>query len=145
MNYINRAKNWFERAIDESDEFVKFILFFIALEVSTKIEGRSIRDLKQEKVLFGSVPQEDLESLIQELGKQPLQNMNPDGDQRWDGKIKSLEDTDGIVEFIIRARNNLFHGDKGPDENRDVFIVKYGNKLLSPVLKEILKNYDHAN
>jgi len=125
MNYINRAKNWFERAIDESDEFVKFILFFIALEVSTKIEGRSIRDLKQEKVLFGSVPQEDLESLIQELGKQPLQNMNPDGDQRWNGKIKSLEDTDGIVEFIIRARNNLFHGDKGPDENRDVFIVKY--------------------
>ena len=139
MDYINRAKNWFERAIKESDEFVRFILFFITLEVLTKIRGRSIRDLKQEKVLFNNIPKADLESLVKELDEQPLQNMNPEGDQRWDGRIKSVEDVDSIVEFLIRARNNLFHGDKGPDEGRDIFIVKYGNKLLSPILKEILK------
>lgn len=145
MSYIDRAKNWFERAVKESDEFVKFILFFIAFEVSVKIEGRSIRDLKQERAFFDSILKEDLESLIEELNRRPLQNMNPDGDQRWDGKLKSSEDIDGVVEFIIRARNNLFHGDKGPDEDRDIFIVKYGNKLLGPILKEVLKNYGCAN
>ena len=145
MNYIERAKNWYDRAEKETDEFVKFILFFIAFEVLTKISGQSTRDIKQEMIFFENIPKGDLESLINELDRQPLQNMNPEGDHRWNGKIKSFEDTDGIVEFIIRARNNLFHGDKGPDEGRDIFIVKYGSKLLSPVLKEILKKYDHAN
>lgn len=145
MNYIDRAKNWFERGVKESDEFVKFILFFIAFEVTVKIEGRSIRDLKKESTFFDSIPKEDLESLIGELNVRPLQNMNPDGDQRWDGTLQSSKDIDGIVEFIIRARNNLFHGDKGFDEDRDIFIVKYGNKLLGPILKEVLKNYDYTN
>ena len=145
MHYINRAKDWYERAEKETDEFVKFILFFIAFEVLTKISGQSTRDIKQEMIFFENIPKGDLESLINELDRQPLQNMNPEGNHRWNGKITSFDDTDGIVEFIIRARNNLFHGDKGPDESRDIFIVKYGNKLLSPVLKEILKNYDHAN
>lgn len=145
MNYIDRAKNWFERAEKESDEFVKFILFFIALEVLVKIEGHSIRDLKQERAFFDNIPKEDLKFLTEELNKRPLQNMNPNGDQKWDGRIKSSDDIDGIVEFIIRARNNLFHGDKGPDEDRDTFIVKYGNKLLGPILNKILNNYGYTN
>lgn len=138
MHYKDRAKKWFERATNESDEFVKFILFFITLEVLVKINGNSIRDIKNNPPLFKGIPDGDLRQLVSELDNRPLQNMNPDGDHRWNGKIISVSDTDGIVEFIIRGRNNLFHGDKGPDEGRDLFIIQYGNKIVEPIVTALL-------
>ncbi len=138
MNYKVTAKQWFERAKSESDEFVRFILVFIALEVLVKMNGNSIRDIKKDQSLFKEISKKDLELLVSELDSQPLQNMNPDGDHRWDGKITSVDDTNGIVEFIIRGRNNLFHGDKGPDEGRDLFIIQHGNKIIEPIVRALL-------
>lgn len=53
----------------------------------------------------------------------PLINEDPSGDQRWNGKLASSEDFAGIIEFIVRARNNLFHGDKEPSEEIDQQVV----------------------
>ncbi len=61
--------------------------------------------------------------------------MNPNGDRRWNGKLESEDDFDGIIEFIIRARNNLFHGDKGYDDERDKFLVTQGNLVLQHLVK----------
>lgn len=139
MAYKHRAEQWYKRALHEKDEFVKFILLFISLEVSVKLKFSSLRDIKQYDSIKGKfcdkIDQKYLVELKRELDEKPLQNMDPKGDHRWSGRLSSVNDFDGIVEFIIRARNNLFHGDKGLDEERDLFIVKYGSKILQPLVE----------
>ena len=88
--------------------------------------------------LTGSLTREYLEKFKHELDENPLQNMNPHRNSIWSGKLESVDDFDGIIEFIIRARNNLFHGEKGLDEKRDVFIVKEGNRILQPLVEAII-------
>ena len=40
MDYEKRAQEWFNRALnEEKDDFVKFILFFISLEVFVKLKN----------------------------------------------------------------------------------------------------------
>lgn len=143
FDYSKRARKWYERALIEKDDFVKFILFYIALEVSIKQHSRKIRDLKNDDAIKDAFKKEIPEHAIQELkislDKKPLKNENPEGDNRWSGMLASSNDFQGIIEFVIRARNNLFHGDKGLDVERDIFIVTWGNIVLEPLLKVILK------
>ena len=145
MDYEKRAQEWLNRALkEEKDDFVKFILFFISLEVSVKLKNyNSIRAIKQDEIIkqffFSNVDRDKLLLLKQKLDNKPLENMNPNGDRRWNGTLESEEDFDGIIEFIIRARNNLFHGDKGLDDKRDKFIVTQGNLILPPLVKGIIK------
>lgn len=142
MIYKQRAEKWYKRALREDDEFLKFILLFISLEVSVKLDFYCIRDIKQNDSIkdefYNNVNQKYLAELKCELDKKALQNMNPKGDHRWSGRLNFVDDFDGIVEFIIRARNNLFHGDKGLDEERDLFIVKYGTKILRPLVEAFI-------
>lgn len=142
MVYKQRAEQWYRRALLENDEFLKFILLFISLEVSVKLYFNSLRDIKQNDSIkdkfYDNVNQKYLAELKCELNKKKLQNMNPEGDHRWSGRLNSVDDFDGIVEFIIRARNNLFHGDKGLDEERDLFIVRYGSIILRPLVEAFI-------
>ena len=146
MEYEKRAQEWFNRALkEEKDDFVKFILFFISLEVFVKLKNYiSIRTLKRDDTVkeyfFSNVDRDKLLLLKQKLDNKPLENMNPNGDRRWNGTLESEEDFDGIIEFIIRARNNLFHGDKRLDDKRDKFIVTQGNLILQPLVKGIIKD-----
>ena len=145
MEYEMRAQEWFNRALtEEKYDFVKFILFFISFEVYAKLKNYStIRKIKRDDVVkeyfFSTVDKDRLLLLKQKLDNKPIENMKPNGDHSWGGIFKSEEDFDGIVEFIIRARNNLFHGDKGLDDERDKFIVRQGNFVLQYLVKA-LKN-----
>lgn len=145
MDYEKRTQEWFNRALkEEKDDFVKFILFFISLEVSVKLKNySSIRAIKQDEMIkqffFSNIDRSKLEILKLKLENEPLHNMKPNGDHRWNGKLNSEEDFDGIIEFFIRARNNLFHGDKGLDDKRDQFIVTQGNIFLPPLVKGIIE------
>lgn len=142
MNYKQRAMEWYTRALSEKDEFVRFILLYISFEVSIKERFNKIRDIKKDNkirnIVLRSIPSEQLSKLKEKLESKPLINMNPDGDQRWSGKLNSIDDFDGIIEFIIRARNNLFHGNKGLDIQRDSFIVRWGSALLEPLVGAVL-------
>ena len=142
MIYNQRARDWFERAVNERDEFVKFILFYIALEVLTKLNHKKIRDIKSDENLknffFKEINQEKMLELKKKLDDNPLKNENPSGDKTWSGQLENTKDFCGIVEFIIRARNNLFHGDKGPNEERDKFIVKWGNIFIEPIVDKMV-------
>lgn len=145
MDYEKRAQEWFNRALkEEKDDFVKFILFFISLEVSVKLKNySSIRAIKQDERIkqffFSNVDRSNLLFLKLKLDNKPLENMKPNGDRSWNGKLSAEEDFDGIIEFFIRARNNLFHGDKGLDDKRDRFIVTQGNIFLPPLVKGIIE------
>lgn len=142
MVYKERAEEWYKRALHEKDEFVKFLLLFISLEVSTKLKFNSLRDIKQDDLIKGKfyykIDQQFLAELKRELNQKPHQNMNPNRGSKWSGRLNSVNDFDGIVEFIIRARNNLFHGDKGLDEERDIFIVKSGTRILQPLVEAVI-------
>jgi len=138
MNYKNQAREWFKRGLEEKDQFVKFILFYICLEVLFKLDRVNVRTLKNHSDLFKGISRKILKELIKKLSHKPLVNMNPRGDNRWNGIIKDKNDINGIVEFIIRARNNLFHGDKGLDDKRDLLIIKYGSLILEPIIKNKL-------
>jgi len=140
--YNERAQKWYERSLEEDDEFVKFVLMYIALEVITKSKSLSIHEISQVQLIrtkfYRNIALKYLEELKNKLEKNPLQNLKPRKGDNWSGKLKNIDDFDGIIKFIIRARNNLFHGDKGLDEKRDEFIVKEGNRILEPLLISII-------
>ncbi len=146
MDYKTRAQNWFERALKEKDNFVKFILFYISFEVIVKLNHNKIRSIKNvEKIknyFLENFDGRKIEFLKNKLDNNPLKNMKPSGDLRWKGKLDSKEDFDGIIEFIIRARNNLFHGDKKLDDERDEFIVSQGNLILEMLLEGMIKELE---
>lgn len=68
-----------------------------------------------------------------------LSQMTPEEKNKTKGVIHSLEDWGSMVEFWYSIRNNLFHGAKDPDRERDQFAVKYGFKTLKELM-EILLN-----
>jgi len=142
MSYRERAKQWYERALGEKDPFVMFLLYYVALEVTVKLRDSSIRDLKQDvdlrKYVFSYVSMEQRTELLKALETQPLINENPSGDHRWDGKLDTSDDFAGIIEFIIRARNNLFHGDKGLNEERDRQVIGWANVFLRPIVERLI-------
>lgn len=143
MNYEKKAKEWYDRAILEKDEFIKFLLLYISLEVSTKLVSSSISDIERndsiKEKFYNKVDTKFLIELERELNKRSHQNMQNPDDHRWIGKLKSTKDFSGIMKFLMRARNNLFHGDKGFDEERDNFIVKSGNRILQPLVEAIFQ------
>ena len=100
MDYEKRAQEWFNRALkEEKDDFVKFILFFISLEVSVKLKNySSIRAIKQDEMIkqffFSNLDKSKLEILKLKLENEPLQNMKPNGDHSWNCKLSSEEDFD---------------------------------------------------
>ena len=54
------------------------------------------------------------------------------------GVIHSLDDWENMVEFWHSIRNNLFHGAKNPENERDLFAVKYGYRTLTELMEIIL-------
>jgi hypothetical protein len=54
------------------------------------------------------------------------------------GAIHSLEDWGNMVEFWHSIRNNLFHGEKDPERERDQFTVEYGHKTLKELVELFL-------
>lgn len=142
MSYEKKVEEWYNKAIHETDEFVKFLLFYIALEVSMKLKHHSISDITRKNSIrdkfYSRINQDYLVELKHALDNTPHQNMQFKDDPRWSGTLDSVNDFEGIIKFIMRARNNLFHGDKELNEERDKFIVRYGNIILQPLVEAIL-------
>lgn len=68
-----------------------------------------------------------------------LSQKTPAEKEKVGGVIHSLDDWGNMVEFWYSIRNNLFHGAKNPENERDQFAVKYGYKTLKELM-EILIN-----
>ncbi len=68
-----------------------------------------------------------------------LNQRTPEDLQKERGVIHSLVDWGSMVEFWHSIRNNLFHGTKDPQSERDQFAVKYGYRTLKELM-EILLN-----
>jgi hypothetical protein len=61
-----------------------------------------------------------------------------EGKEKRKGVIHSLEDWGNMVEFWYCVRNNLFHGEKDPEHERDEFAVEFGYKTLRELVEILL-------
>ena len=57
---------------------------------------------------------------------------------RPSGVIHNLHDWENMVEFIYAIRNNLFHGGKNPQDERDQLLVENGYLILRPLVELLL-------
>lgn len=98
---------------------------------------------------------EEMQSLHDYLCVNPLVV----NEQRWDnelyrqnpdiyvsrGCLDDIYDYRNVIEFWYTVRNNLFHGTKGPEVERDQKIVKYGFISLSLFVENVLMNSFEKN
>ena len=161
--YWEAFNNWHKKAKEEEDYFIKFILEYISfiaflVQIDPSIRDRNlIQKLKRNNTIkrnyLAQVDSDIIKDLMKELELKPIKNVTKPNDKWWDcdtenpldvvsrndGKLRSIDDFINITEFIYRARNNLFHGKKGLNYERDLTIVKYGYKLLNPLMEVVLK------
>lgn len=156
MTYADLIKQWFERAQKEEEYFTKFIFLYIAfiafltqryedLNDRQKIESLKNNFEAREFYLNLLAREEGLRQLlveiIDELNRRPLVNVTRGPDRWWqgdDGKLRSEEDWENLVEYWYRVRNNLFHGHKAPEFERDKKLVAYAYKTLYPLMKNFI-------
>lgn len=94
------------------------------------------------------------ETVIKELKTAPLHNSShdfdfPEIDPWWNssedapnratkknmGVVHDTDDWENMVEFWVAVRNNLFHGGKNPNIERDQLLVKYAYLTMSPFME----------
>jgi len=137
IEYINKAKGWFERGEKEEDIFIKFILFYISFEVFVKVKNLDKYKLNKdiENIFFKKIDLSILQDLKKILDKNPLKNMQ--NKSKPPVKLDNIYDFENILNFIRVGRNNLFHGDKGLDIERDRMIVSFGCQILEILIESI--------
>jgi len=67
-----------------------------------------------------------------------LEEKTDEEKRKLKGVIHSLEDWENMVEFWHSIRNNLFHGAKNPENERDQFAVKYAYNTLRELMEIML-------
>lgn len=149
-NYWKKINDWHTKAKLEEDIFIKFILEYISFIAFLNMKNSTINNdrmliekLKNSKNIkqkyFTIIDKRIIKELKKELEFHPIKNVTRPNDKRWDGRLTSLNDFSNIIEFIYRARNNLFHGQKRLNFERDSQIVQYGYKLLNPLMEIIIE------
>ncbi len=101
--------------------------------------------------------------IVAELGRARLGNVSGSGDsvqeiiwwncdrlevnqkstednKKINGVIYDLHDWVNMVEFVYSIRNNLFHGGKDPEDERDQLLVSNGFTALSPLVELLINS-----
>lgn len=149
--------DYFSRFVFEYLAFIAHLKNNLFIGAST--DRRAIQLLKQsrdQKEFYLQTIEEDgslfeiWQSVITELNQNPLHNTShdldsPEIDNWWNnsganldgndlspkGLIRSPEDWGNMVEFWYGVRNNLFHGGKDPNIQRDRFLVEHAYRTLT--------------
>lgn len=154
-------KDYFSKFVFEYLAFIAHLknnLFFDAPSDRSAIQSLK-RDGARNKKYTSLVRGDDLllkawESVVLELRKAPLLNSsqdldNPEIDKWWNsdthepkandqlprGVVQSSSDWGNMVEFWNGVRNNLFHGGKNPNLERDRFLVEHAYKTLRALME----------
>lgn len=135
--YREKAIKWFERGKKENDIFIKFIIYYISFEILTKLRNLDKctlnEDIKEE--FFNIANSKILEELKNILDERPLINMQ---DNSKLVRLNDIHDFPNILMFVNYGRNNLFHGDKSLDIERDKIIVNFGSQILEKLVNSII-------
>lgn len=137
--FLLKATKWFDKAQNKKDPWIKFILFYITYEVLYKLlnlDKYYLNNEIKERFLL-EINDKNIEDLKKLLDQRPLQNMQYP--EKTPIKLKNKKDFANILKFINYARNNLFHGDKELEIQRDINVIKFATKLLNTLIEVMLK------
>jgi hypothetical protein len=152
---LKKVNSWHERAQNEEDPFVQFIFDYLAFVAiinqrysNERDDRHKIQALKRDETIkstyLNKLSKNNVQKIIKTLDVNPITNETR-SNRYWtcknrqnEGKINSPEDFRNMVEFIYLARNNLFHGKKGYEINRDILIMEYGFVLIDPLVDVLI-------
>ncbi len=159
MVYEVLIRDWFERSELDADSISQFLFLYISfiafltqkqmqsgrhdrqiidsLKASDKAKKYYIKLIQSDSKLKDSI-----HDLINELKDRPIRNITRTNDTNWHGEQGALQgedDWDNLVEFWYRVRNNLFHGHKSPQVERDKTLVHYAYLTLFPLMKHFVE------
>lgn len=157
-DYYDLIMRWFQRSQQEEEMFTKFIFLYISFNAFINQTREELRE--RQKIEFLKHDQEakffylqliqreqNLKKIIDELKLfldiEPIQN-STDGRNYWvgsNGRLRSENDWENLVEYWYRVRNNLFHGHKVPQFDRDETLVRLAFLTLSPLMKNFVDHY----
>ena len=164
MNFERLIRNWHSQVIEQPDYFAKFVFEYLAFIAYLKrikhFQGddrSTIEQLKQDSNTqrqYSKVIERDPElqqtwhTVISELSRCPIKNVSRPNQLslHWRGNvagvINSVDDWSNIIEFWYTIRNNLFHGDKDPESERDMLMAQYGYSTLAPLIAVFVNKLD---
>ena len=163
---ISLIKNWHEKA--KEDYFSRFVFEYLAFEVFLKKYKYSQLDEASERFYIQKIKSDELyirnwrdlvktnnelnkivNEIITFLNNEPLHPTKnwwgcsefkySDCNQKDNkGIILNQDDFVNIVEFWNYVRNNLFHGNKNPNNERDGILVTYAYQSLSIFMEQVV-------
>ena len=141
MPFRIKIDTWRNVAKEQEDFFLKFAVEYFAFNALLKVvyyrespvvnDKNLINKLKADQGCenyFLSNASKYITELKNELDSQPLKNLTRPNNSHL--QIQDTNDWNNIVEATYCIRNNLFHGDKSPPNERDQKLVKIGYGLL---------------
>ncbi|XOB63843.1 hypothetical protein ACMC56_16755 (plasmid) [Campylobacterota bacterium DY0563] len=150
---LERVKGWRKLAKNIDDDFIKFIVEYIAFNAlarkkygyivgdNTLVVNRVGSDIPKD--LFKKENLDDLKELM------PLKNVRNVKRNSGEKEIKKedLEKAENVVKAIYWIRCNLFHGDKEYNTSekvysRDAALVKVGYQILKSLNDWLIENLD---
>ncbi|MEM3007817.1 MAG: hypothetical protein QXY15_07170 [Candidatus Nitrosotenuis sp.] len=104
-----------------------------------KIQRRLDRTSNASQNDFNNIllnPPDDFKESLDNLSTLTIKDMRPNrsGTVNITDKSELLD----VMKFIYQVRNNLFHGGKDVDEERDKKIIKYSAVVLFRILQKVL-------
>lgn len=111
-------------------------MYYISFEILTKIRNLDKYSLNKniEEEFFNIVDSKILGDLKIILDERPLINMQ-DNSKMF--RLNDIYNFQNILRFVNYERNNLFHGDKSLDIERDKIIVNYGCQILEKLIESM--------
>lgn len=136
-------ETWKEKGNKESDEFSKFICYWIAFNCwlytitnETK-DGKALKELYNKPAecnKFIQLTDDNFKSRLENFKKVcPIKN---DRENRPKKNISDVNNFKEVVGAIYQIRCNLFHGSKADENLRDSKVIR----AVVPVLEIIVKN-----
>ena len=142
---------WYNRAQEATDFFDRFIYIWIAFEAftsnyternwPTKVRNILKKDKKMNATFSSLMLDKSFSRLVLELQKncpvwdaREKYSKNPDSSK----SIEDPNDFGEVLEVLYKIRNNLFHGGKRPDIERDKLLVKLSFNIVHVFLDSII-------
>lgn len=152
------AKAWYKKGKASSDAMEKFIELWISFNALYCKMGDlgKLKEYQQIKAFVNEQGEEKYRSTLEVtdlFNERIIKNLHPIGSQpkdttpEWktlnsqtESDIKKLQD---LFVCIYRARCNLFHGDKLPDDYNDLLIASESAKVLEHYLTIYFNAEEH--
>lgn len=161
----SKIKSWHARSLIENDPFIKFMCEYLCLVAFLThmypqhySDGRKIKEFlknlkcQQENKQISEKEFQIVQKFHNKLDKTILSNhilylkeyplqYKPNNRRLIQLYINDLYDNYHMIKYLQYVRNNLFHGIKDPEGDRDKHIIKIGLDIITPFIESLIEYY----